>query len=262
MEKEFNPVISRAGMLAAFSPERVNPGDENATIRNTPKIVSGMTPEAIDKAVNFYKLFVDDVVRVDDVRVAEASKLLENSYRLLNISFINEFARSCKRVGIDPNDVISASSTKGFGFEAFYPGAGAGGHCIPVDPGFLTYYMRKMGSPMTILEQAMDFNDSMPDKIISDIKNSVRNLQQKRILIVGMAYKPNVDDVRNSAGTLIYDKLQAEGFSVSWHDDIVKTYRHHSSTPIDPSFDVIIVTVKHDGIDLSGINPNKIFNYA
>ena len=262
MEKEFNPVISRAGMLAAFSPERINPGDTKATIHNTPKIVSGMTPEAIDKAVAFYSMFVDNVVRVDDVRVAEASKLLENSYRLLNISFINEFAMSCKKAGIDPKAVIEAASTKGFGFEPFYPGAGVGGHCIPVDPGFLTYYMSKLGMPLTILESAMEFNDSMPDKIVLDLQRSVRQIENKRILIVGMAYKPDVNDTRNSPGSLLYEKLRAMGYSVSWHDEVVKTYNHHPSTPIDPSFDVIVVTIKHEGLDLSGINESKIFDYS
>lgn len=262
MEGEFNPVISRAGMLAAFSPERINPGDSKATIRNTPKIVSGMTPEAIDKAVEFYKLFVDEVVRVDDVRVAEASKLLENSYRLLNISFINEFAMSCKKIGIDPYAVISASSTKGFGFEPFYPGAGVGGHCIPVDPGFLTYHMRQNGSPLTILETAMDFNDTMPDKIVDDLERRVRHMDSKKILVVGMSYKPNVNDTRNSPGSLVYDRLKAKGYSVSWHDEVVKKYDHRPSTPLDPKFDVFVVTMEHEGLDLSGIHHTKIFNYA
>jgi nucleotide sugar dehydrogenase len=261
-EKIFFPPLTKAGVLVAYSPERIDPGSEKYNISNTTKVVSGATPLALKAAMAFYTKFIKKVVSASDVRVAEAAKLLENSYRLLNVSFVNEFARSCLAAGIDSSEVIQLASTKEFGFQAFYPSAGAGGHCIPVDPEFLSNYMRELGVPITLLETAIEINDSMPNEIVDDLNKKFNGLQDKKILIVGMSYKANTDDTRNSSGSQIYNLMKHLGYDVKWHDEVVKTYGTTKSVKPSNSFDVVLVTVRHEELHLSMISESKIVSYA
>jgi len=244
----------------AFSPERIDPANKKYTITNTPKLVAGSTERAADRAVAFYSGFVNDVTRCSTLEVAETAKLLENSFRLINISFINEIAQMCDVMGVDVNEVISAASTKPYGFMPFFPSAGIGGHCIPIDPIYLSHKAKSVGAPSSFIDLAQKINDERPGYFVSQASALLGGLGGKKVVVVGVAYKPNVSDVRESAAEALVDGLRAAGAVVSWHDDLVGEWRGESSVSLSPSFDLAILVNVHEGTDLSALGSVPVIN--
>ena len=244
----------------AFSPERIDPLNNNWNIKNTPKLVSGLTEEACDRAMKFYAKFIDKLIKCDSMEIAETSKLLENSFRLVNISFINEFSIFCNAYGIDVNKVISAAATKPYGFMTFYPGAGAGGHCIPIDPIYLANKAKQLGVPIKMIDLAHEVNHALPKYFVRRAIKKLGNLIDKKVLVIGISYKPNISDIRESPAIPIIQELEKIGAIVSWHDELVKVWNGKSSVPISSGFDLAIIVSLHDYIDISKIGEVPIIN--
>ncbi len=230
------PVLEAKGLKAgedfhlAFSPERIDPGNEQFGAKNTPKVVGGHTPACGDAAAAFYGQFVDTVVRAKGTREAETAKLLENTYRHINIALVNEMARFCHDLGIDLWDVIAAAKTKPFGFQAFYPGPGVGGHCIPIDPNYLSYNVRaKLGYPFRFVELAQEINATMPAYVVQRAQNILnedsKSLRGSTVLLLGVTYKPDIADQRESPAVPLAQQLIAKGATVKYHDAKVDAWR-------------------------------------
>lgn len=249
IEKESN--LNRDQFYVAFSPERIDPMNHEWGIQNTPKLIAGFTDEACDKAIDFYGHFVTKLIRCDNLEIAESAKLLENSYRLINISFINEFSIFCDELGIDVQKVISAAATKPYGFMPFYPGVGIGGHCIPIDPLYLTNKANQLGKPLRMIELADKINESMPQHFMKKAIKILGHIASKRILVIGISYKPNTADIRESSALKLIVELKNQGAYVYWHDDVVKVWNGEKSTPLSKNFDLAILAVHHDHLDLS-----------
>jgi UDP-N-acetyl-D-glucosamine dehydrogenase len=210
----------------AFSPERIDPGNERYGLKNTPKVVGGVTKESTRRAAEFYGRFVDSVVEVKGAKEAETAKLLENTYRHINIALVNEMSKFCHELDIDLWEVIDAAKTKPFGFQAFYPGPGVGGHCIPIDPNYLSFQVRKkLGYPFRFVELAEEINNSMPGYIVQRIQDLLNvdsmALRGAKILLLGVTYKANIADQRESPATDIAEILERAGAEVSYHDPFV-----------------------------------------
>jgi nucleotide sugar dehydrogenase len=229
------PMLESSGLVAgddfylAYSPERIDPGNEQFGARNTPKVVGGHTPDSTDRAVAFYSRFVDTVVRTRGTREAETAKLLENTYRHINIALVNEMARFCHELGIDLWDVIRAASSKPFGFQAFYPGPGVGGHCIPIDPNYLSHNVRaRLGYPFRFVELAQEINATMPAYVArraQDILNEAdKPVRGSTVLLLGVTYKPNIADQRESPAVPLARQLVALGAKLAFHDPHVVTW--------------------------------------
>ncbi|GIE93648.1 UDP-N-acetyl-D-glucosamine dehydrogenase [Paractinoplanes rishiriensis] len=213
----------------AFSPERIDPGNEQFGPRNTPKVVGGYTIGCADRVAAFYGRFVDTVVRTRGTREAETAKLLENTYRHVNIALVNEMARFCHELDIDLWDVIRAASTKPFGFQAFYPGPGVGGHCIPIDPNYLSHNVRsKLGYPFRFVELAQEINATMPDYVARRAQNLLnadgQAVHGATVLLLGVTYKANIADQRESPATPLARQLSALGATVLYHDPHVPSW--------------------------------------
>jgi len=228
-DEEVRPVLEAGGLVAgvdfhlAFSPERIDPGNPVYGMKNTPKVVGGQTPACTDAAAAFYSRFVDTVVRAKGTREAETAKLLENTYRHINIALVNEMARFCHELGVDLWDVIDSAATKPFGFQAFYPGPGVGGHCIPIDPNYLSYNVRaKLGYPFRFVELAQEINAGMPQYVVrrlQDLLNEeAKSLRGARVLLLGVTYKPDIADQRESPAKPLAQQLIAKGADVIYHD--------------------------------------------
>jgi UDP-N-acetyl-D-glucosamine dehydrogenase len=258
LEKESG--LSRDQFLVAYSPERIDPMNKKFTIKNTPKLVAGLTPEAAVKAKEFYSKFIDQVDVCDSLEVAETAKLLENSFRLVNISFINELAMFCQKIGIDVNDVIKAASTKPYGFMPFYPSVGVGGHCIPVDPLYLAQAARAVGAPTRFIELADEINLGMPTYFVGRASQMLGGLKDKKVLVIGVSYKPNVADVRETPVEALISGLKKSGAVVSWHDDLVKSWNGESSVAMGSGFDLAILATPHDYLDLSLLGNVPVLN--
>lgn len=215
-----------ADFLLAFSPERVDPGNPQFMTHNIPKVVGGVTEDSTTVAAHLYSQIVNDVHAVSSARVAEAAKLLENTFRAVNIGMANEMARLCYALNIDTWEVIRAAATKPFGFMAFYPGPGIGGHCIPLDPHYLSWKARQHGFDSRFIGLAEEVNSRMPEhvvQLISDGLNDERKaVKGSSVLLLGVAYKRDVDDVRESPALSIIDRLRAKGANVRYHDPFVK----------------------------------------
>jgi nucleotide sugar dehydrogenase len=223
------PILEKSGLAAgtdfhlAYSPERIDPGNETFGTHNTPKVVGGHTPACTDRAAEFYGRLVASVARTKGTREAEMAKLLENTYRHINIALVNEMARFCHQLGIDLWDVIRAAATKPFGFEAFYPGPGVGGHCIPIDPNYLSHNVRtKLGYPFRFVELAQEINSTMPAYVARRAQNILNDAGQAingaSVLLLGVAYKPNVTDQRESPAIPLARRLASLGARISYHD--------------------------------------------
>jgi UDP-N-acetyl-D-glucosamine dehydrogenase len=230
------PILEESGLVAgvdfnlAFSPERIDPGNKDFGPHNTPKVVGGHTPDCSARAADFYGRFVETVVRTKGTREAETAKLLENTYRHINIALVNEMARFCHELGIDLWDVIRAASTKPFGFQAFYPGPGVGGHCIPIDPNYLSHNVRaKLGYPFRFVELAQEINATMPAYVAQRAQNMLNNsglaTNGASVLLLGVTYKPNIADQRESPATPLARRLNALGAKLTYHDPHVKEWR-------------------------------------
>ena len=213
----------------AFSPERIDPGNTVFGARNTPKVVGGFTGDCTDRAAGFYGRFVDTVVRTRGTREAETAKLLENTYRHVNIALVNEMARFCHELDIDLWDVIRAAATKPFGFQAFYPGPGVGGHCIPIDPNYLSHNVRsRLGYPFRFVELAQEINATMPSYVARRAQNLLnadgQAIHGASILLLGVTYKPDIADQRESPATPLARQLQSLGAAVTFHDPYVEDW--------------------------------------
>jgi len=244
----------------AYSPERIDPANKNWNVKNTPKLVAGMTSSATRRAVNFYQSFVSDVVQGSSVEVIETAKLLENSFRLINISFINEIAEMCLKMKIDVREVIEAASTKPYGFMPFYPGAGVGGHCIPVDPSYLSWKAKEMGARTRFIDLANEVNHELPNYFTEIAAEMLGGIKNKNILIVGVAYKPDVSDTRETPALDLIRELRKAGAQVSWHDDLVQEWNGEKSSPLANTYDLAILVNPHSGTDLSKLGSVRILN--
>jgi len=263
--EELAPRLERSGLRAgrdfhlAFSPERVDPGREDWTTRTTPKVVGGLTPECTARAAALYGQACDTIVPVASPEVAEMTKLLENIFRSVNIALVNELALLCDRMSIDVWEVIDAAASKPFGFMPFRPGPGLGGHCIPIDPFYLTWKAREFDFHTEFIELAGKVNSQMPGfcvaKVIRALNSQRRALNGSRVLLVGVAYKKNVNDTRESPALRIIDLLMAEGAQVAYHDPHVAELatRGLASLPLADetlgAHDVVVIVTDHDGID-------------
>lgn len=217
------------GFHLAFSPERIDPGNTSYGPHNTPKVVGGYTPACTDAAADFYARFIETVVRARGTREAETAKLLENTYRHVNIALVNEMARFCHELDIDLWDVINAASTKPFGFQAFYPGPGVGGHCIPIDPNYLSHNVRsKLGYPFRFVELAQEINATMPAYVARRAQNLLnadgQAVRGATVLLLGITYKANIADQRESPATPLARQLATLGATVAYHDPHVRTW--------------------------------------
>ncbi|WP_267896770.1 nucleotide sugar dehydrogenase [Jiangella anatolica] len=230
MLEEASGLVAGGDFHLAFSPERIDPGNPKFGMRNTPKVVGGQTPECTERAAAFYRRFVDTVVEAKGTREAETAKLLENTYRHVNIALVNEMARFCHELGIDLWDVIRLAKTKPFGFQAFYPGPGVGGHCIPIDPNYLSHNVRvRLGYPFRFVELAQEINATMPAYVVQRIQNilntDAKAINGSTILLLGVTYKPDIADQRESPAVPLARRLISLGANVVFHDPRVPVWR-------------------------------------
>jgi nucleotide sugar dehydrogenase len=255
-------ILNTAGVSyeLAYSPERIDPANAVWNVTNTPKLVAGITESARERAVEFYSSFVSSVSVGSSVEVIETAKLLENSFRLVNISFINEIAGLCAKLGIDVREVVDAAATKPYGFMPFYPGAGVGGHCIPVDPSYLAHAAREVGAPMRFIELANEINLSMPSYFVGVASGILGSLAGRKILVVGVAYKPNVADVRETPAAGLIELLRAQGADVKWHDELVGSWNGEVSVPLASDYDLAILVNPHTGTDLGLLGSVPVLN--
>lgn len=235
--------------LYAISPERVDPGRTDFNQKNTPRLFSGLNSEASAKTRDFYSKFCDKLVEVSSPEVAEAAKLFENTFRQVNIALVNEFAQIAHALGISVYETLDAANTKPYGFMKFTPSAGVGGHCIPVDPTYLAAVAEEHGAPATFIRRANEVNLDMSKYIVNRIaSDNGGSLKGKSVLVVGVAYKPNVADVRETAAELVIEHLRSQGAAVSWHDDVVGNWKGESSAELQGA-DIAVVVTKHDSVD-------------
>lgn len=258
--------------LLAFSPERVDPGNPQFQTHNIPKVVGGVTKDSTDIAAMLYGQIVDAVHPVSSARVAEACKLWENTFRAINIGMANEMARLCNALGIDTWEVVRAAATKPFGFMAFYPGPGIGGHCIPLDPHYLSWKARQHGFDSQFISLAEQINSGMPAYVVKLVSTALNNERKavngSKILVLGVAYKKDIDDMRESPALSIIDLLRARGADVSYHDPFVPeiTFDHaytigdgeplrncELTDSLVTDSDCVIICTEHSGIDYHGI---------
>jgi len=239
--------------LFAISPERVDPGRGDFNQKNTPRLYSGLTPEASKMTREFYSKFCDQLVEVSSPEVAEAAKLFENTFRQVNIALVNEFAQIAHSLGISVYETLDAANTKPYGFMKFIPSAGVGGHCIPVDPTYLAAVAEEHGVPATFIRRANEVNLEMSKYVVDRVQaDNGGSLEGKSVLVIGVAYKPNVADVRETAAELVIDHLRARGAVVSWHDEVVGTWKGETSSPLAGA-EIAVVVTKHDSVKESDV---------
>ena len=239
--------------LYAISPERVDPGRVDWDQKNTPRLFAGLTPEASKKTRDFYSTFCDNLVEVSSPEVAEAAKLFENTFRQVNIALVNEFAQIAHALGISVHETLEAANTKPYGFMKFNPSAGVGGHCIPVDPSYLAHVAEGLGVPATFIERANEVNLEMPKYVVSRVAtDNGGSLKGKTVQVIGVAYKPNVADTRETPAELVIEELKRQGAKVSWHDAVVGSWHGEESTALGGSEIAIVVTL-HDAVDKKAV---------
>jgi UDP-N-acetyl-D-glucosamine dehydrogenase len=262
------PLLEESGMAAgrdfnvAYSPERVDPGRTDFTMRNTPKVVGGMTPGCLERAARLYQTICDEVVRVSSPESAELSKLLENVFRSVNIAMVNELAMLCDRMGIDIWEVVDAAATKPYGFMRFDPGPGLGGHCLPVDPFYLAWRAREFDTPTEFIELAGEVSQNMPyfcvDKITRALNEHAKAVRGSRVAVFGVAYKPGVGDLRESPALKIMRLLDELGAQLVYHDEHVPELADFglSSEPLEAALggsDAAVIVTAHPGLDLQAV---------
>lgn len=253
LRKEIAARITGVDYLYASSPERVDPGNNQWGTKNTPRLIGGLTPSAVAKAREFYSSFCDNIIEVSSPEVAEAAKIFENTFRQVNIALVNEFAQIADALGISGREVLDAAATKPYGFMPFNPGPGVGGHCIPVDPSYLAHVANEVGVPATFIKRANEVNLAMPAYVVKRVvAGSGESVMGKKVVVVGVSYKSNVADTRETPAAAVIDLLRQEGATVTWHDDLVGTWRGESSSPIAGA-DIAVVVTKHDGVDLAAV---------
>lgn len=237
-----------------YSPERIDPGSQDWNLNNTPKLISGLNEASLKRGINIYSRFVNDMVVCSSFEIAEAAKLLENTFRFVNISFINELSILLRKAKIDILEVIDAAATKPYGFMQFFPSIGVGGHCIPVDPIYLTSFADKQGFQMKSVNTAVQINNSLPSYFAELAGDFLGGLEAKKILIVGIAFKKNISDTRESSSIKLLEELRSLGAKVAWHDDLVKEWNGEYTVDLSSNFDLAIIATPHDDLDLSKLD--------
>ena len=243
-----------------FSPERIDPSNKNWNITNTPKIIAGLSEGSKERGYAFYSQIIKEVIRTRSLEFAETAKLLENSFRFINISFINEVLMFCEKLGIEVNDVIEASATKPYGFMKFKPSLGIGGHCIPVDPFYLLDAAKNLNLPMSFIDAAGVINANMPLYFVNRARLILREIVNKKILILGVAYKPNVSDVRETPVKTLIEILRSEGAIVNWHDNLVVSWMNEKSSDISGDYDLAILATNHSYFQLEALGSVPILD--
>lgn len=277
-EEIVKPILEESGLkcgedfFLAFSPERVDPGNKQYKTKNTPKVVGGITPECTEVAAALYSSVLQgDIYKVSSPAVAEMEKILENTFRHINIGLINEMAILCKKMGIDIWEVIDAAKTKPYGFMPFYPGPGLGGHCIPLDPFYLTYKAREFDYHTRLIETAGEINDFMPEFVVDNamklLNNEAKALNGAKVLLLGVAYKKDIDDMRESPALKVIEHLEKNGANVLYNDPFIPEFKHkgieYKSIGVEKGIseaDIVIVTTDHSAYDFEKIvEKAKIF---
>ncbi len=271
-ESLLRPLLEAGGLrsgkdfLLAYSPERIDPGNPKYGLRNTPRVVGGQTADATELGGAFYGQLVDEVVTVSSTRAAEMAKLLENTFRMVNIALVNELATLCAQQDLDVWEVIRAAASKPFGYMPFYPGPGVGGHCIPLDPTYLAWQSRRdTGRPFKLVEMAQDINAGMPEyvaaRIIDALNDHGLSVKDARVLVLGVTYKPDVGDLRESAAVEVMAKLARRGAQVRFHDPYVEGVTEHGlklrRSALTPAAlrdaDLVAVLTPHSSYDLESV---------
>ena len=230
--------------LYAVSPERVDPGRTDWDQKNTPRLYAGLTREASKAVRDFYSTFCDNLIEVSSPEVAESAKLFENTFRQVNIALVNEFAQIAHALGISVYETLDAAATKPYGFMKFMPSAGVGGHCIPVDPSYLAHTAAGLGVPATFIERANEVNLEMAKYVVDRVKkDNGGSLKGKKVQVVGVAYKPNVADVRETPAEPVIEELKEAGAVLTWSDDLVHTWMGEASTPLGGAEIAVVVTL-------------------
>lgn len=250
-------------LFLAFSPERVDPGREDWTTKNTPKVIGGMTEKCTEVSTAWYSMALDTVVPVSSTEVAEMAKLLENTFRMINIGFVNELTLMCDRLGVDVWEVIDAAATKPFGFMRFNPGPGLGGHCIPIDPMYLSWKMRSLNYTARFIELASEINTNMPRFVIGRVQDGLNEqakpMKGSKVLVLGVAYKPDIDDLRESPAIDVIRLLQAKGALVSYHDPYIPRVQE-DEWQIESVTDLMLAVEEADCVVI--ITNHKVYDYA
>jgi len=267
-EEIIRPALEETGLVAgrdfflAFSPERIDPANARFTVKNTPKVVGGLTPRCSRLAAAFYRQFVDEVVPVSSPQTAEMAKLLENTFRNINIALVNELAMMCDVLGVDVYEVIAAAATKPFGFMPFYPGPGLGGHCIPVDPEYLAWKLKAFDVKARFISLAAEINTAMPQVVVSKVAEALnavgKSLKNARILVLGVAYKRDVSDLRESPALTVMTLLRARGARLAYHDPHVPRIVINGGALVSvkltgrllPSQDCVVLLTDHSAFDV------------
>jgi len=268
------PILEQSGLKAgsdfylAYSPEREDPGNKEFNTAKIPKVVGGYNRQSLKKALEIYKPAIEQLVPVGSCEVAEACKILENTYRCVNIAMVNELKQLFDRMGIDVWEVIRAAGTKPFGFKPFYPGPGLGGHCIPIDPFYLTWKARQYGMPTRFIELAGEINTDMPHYVIQKTMEALnehkKSLKGSKVIVLGLAYKKDIDDVRESPSLELIELLRAKGAKVDYNDPFIpKTHKQRKydlqmkSKPLSAQmlkgYDVVLISTDHSDYDYDWI---------
>lgn len=271
------PILEQSGLKAqkdffvAFSPEREDPGNKQFRTSTIPKVVGGLDKESLERALSVYRVAIQTLVPVESCEVAEAAKILENTYRCINIALVNELKMLFDRMGIDVWEVIRAASTKPFGFNAFYPGPGLGGHCIPIDPFYLTWKARQYGMATQFIELAGQINTGMPHYVVEKVADALnerrKSLKGSRVLVLGLAYKPDIDDVRESPSLELIELLQRKGAKVDYNDPYIpQTHKQREydlkmtskklTAKMLAGYDAVVISTNHSEYDYGWIVKN------
>ena len=236
-----------------YSPERIDPGSKNWNLNNTPKLISGLNEASLNRGCQIYSKFIKDLVVCSSFEIAEAAKLLENTFRFVNISFINELSMLLRKVNIDVLEVIQAAATKPYGFMQFFPSIGVGGHCIPVDPIYLTSFADNVGFQMHSVNTAVQINNALPDYFAKLANDFLGGLENKKILVIGIAFKKNISDTRESSSIKLLVELRKLGANVDWHDELVKCWNGETTTKISDNYELLVLSTPHDYLKLSDV---------
>ena len=253
------PIIDRSAskILFAAAPERIDPLNKNWNLSNTTRVIGGLTKEATDKAVKVYSSFCAEIFTVNTPEIAESAKLLENTFRQVNIAFINQFAQIMDKFKIPVYEVIEAAATKPFGFMKFSPGLGVGGHCIPIDPIYLAEKAESVDAPTSLIRSADQINKSMPKYVLEKAKELLGGkISGKKVCIVGLSYKSDISDLRSSPSIALWDELTLAGAEIYYHDSFHTNFRGKNSADfVNSRFDLVIVATRH-----SDLNTNQLFS--
>jgi UDP-N-acetyl-D-glucosamine dehydrogenase len=245
--------------LYAISPERVDPGNKSYGVKNTPRVVGGLSDQARDAAVAFYKTFCDEVVPVSSAEVAEAAKLFENTFRFINIGLVNEFSEIMSAMGIPADEVLKAAGSKPYGFMPFHPNVGIGGHCIPVDPIYLQERAREFGVTSKYIALSEEINHRMPQYVARRLVDEYGDIKGKKVLVVGVSYKADISDTRESPAQPFIESLKEFGAEVSWHDPLVSTWNGERSSQVAGAYELAVVLVAHSNLSMGGWKGGPIF---